>query len=873
MDFKYKVTVIVPVYNVEEYLRGCLDSLVNQTISHDKMEVLLINDGSTDNSLAICNEYAEKYSFFKVFSKENEGLSATRNYGIKRAQGKYMIYLDSDDTFTPETLYEITRFFDSVYDKVDVVTYLIQPYRNGEKMKIHYRYAYLKESGVYPLDLYPYVTQTTINICVKNMGDDNLLFNTDPNFRHEDQAYCSELLKAKRCIGYCNKGEYQYNRSNESSIVSTYFQAYYLFEPTIKYFEDLFNSFEGEIPPYYQTMFFHDVRWKLRDNILLPYHYEEDEYKVALSRIKALLDRVDNDVIMSYPAADNYQKLFWLRMKSNDDTCPIISWNKIELYSGGKKLYSRKNIEIFLKRILVKNNTIKIVGYFKSPFFSYIQNVKLYAKKNGRFYELDKVESSASYHKSNEKTEKFFQLVYETEIVDLTTIEFVVELEGLQLPTVYYNCNTTPFFENHTKEYAIDGISIKQVKNGFICKPIVDPEEIADSITAISERVDYSFKKIRDKYLSLPKKRVWLYYDNYTVEKDNGYYQFMNDARKKDGIERYYILSNFSYDVSKFFPPDLLPNVIEFGTPEHQMMYLMAEKILTSFIESESLSPFELSEQYQINDIFNAELIYLQHGVLHAHLPWYYTPNGVSVDKVVISTPFEIDNFSTNYGFNKSDLIPVGMPRYKYIDRSAENPKNRILFAPSWRSYLIGKILQGNAVREGNDSRLLSSNYYKNLMKFLSSRKLNDSLEKHNIDLDLKLHPNFLKVYKHLINIESKRIHLAPANVDLTQYSLFITDFSSYSFDYAYLSRAMMYYVPDYMEFKSGMNRYRKLDLPFEKAFGNLTTYPEAAVDEVIRIIENDFIPDPVFKERMDNFYLPMDDCEEKIYKYLLEET
>ena len=123
MDFQYKVTVIVPVYNVEEYLRSCLDSLVAQTIDHSQMEVLLINDGSTDNSLAICREYEIIYGFFKVFSQENAGVSSARNVGINNAKGKYIMFLDADDMFSADTVKSVTEVFDEYYDDVDVVTY------------------------------------------------------------------------------------------------------------------------------------------------------------------------------------------------------------------------------------------------------------------------------------------------------------------------------------------------------------------------------------------------------------------------------------------------------------------------------------------------------------------------------------------------------------------------------------------------------------------------------------------------------------------------------------------------------------------------------------------------------------------------------
>lgn len=89
------ISIIVPVYNVESYLKRCVDSLLSQTIHN--YEILLIDDGSTDESGYICDIYSKKYSFVKTFHKENGGLSDARNYGIDRASGAYLTFVDSDD--------------------------------------------------------------------------------------------------------------------------------------------------------------------------------------------------------------------------------------------------------------------------------------------------------------------------------------------------------------------------------------------------------------------------------------------------------------------------------------------------------------------------------------------------------------------------------------------------------------------------------------------------------------------------------------------------------------------------------------------------------------------------------------------------------
>ena len=91
-----KVSVIVPVYNVEKYLRKCLDSLVNQTL--DDIEILVINDGSPDQSQMIIEEYQRNYSFLKGYMKKNGGLADARNFGLQYAKGKYIGFIDSDDS-------------------------------------------------------------------------------------------------------------------------------------------------------------------------------------------------------------------------------------------------------------------------------------------------------------------------------------------------------------------------------------------------------------------------------------------------------------------------------------------------------------------------------------------------------------------------------------------------------------------------------------------------------------------------------------------------------------------------------------------------------------------------------------------------------
>ncbi len=98
------ISVIVPIYKTEQYLRACIDSITRQT--YKNLEIILVNDGSPDNSRMICEEYATKDSRIKVINRPNGGLSAARNSGLEHAMGEYIAFVDSDDIIEP-TMYEI----------------------------------------------------------------------------------------------------------------------------------------------------------------------------------------------------------------------------------------------------------------------------------------------------------------------------------------------------------------------------------------------------------------------------------------------------------------------------------------------------------------------------------------------------------------------------------------------------------------------------------------------------------------------------------------------------------------------------------------------------------------------------------------------
>ncbi len=209
-----KVSIIVPVYNVEEYLEKCLDSLVNQTLQD--IEIIVVNDGSPDNSQQIIDAYIEKYpDKIKGFIKENGGLSDARNYGITKASADYIGFVDSDDYIELdmyEKLYE--KAIQGRYDMVDS-SYFIE---SNTMSKI---------TGILPESFTKsqYIERFIVCFCTKLIHK-KLLENVGkiPIMWHEDVAYIPCIASYAKNIGYVNKPLYHYY-TRENSISNSVFNS------------------------------------------------------------------------------------------------------------------------------------------------------------------------------------------------------------------------------------------------------------------------------------------------------------------------------------------------------------------------------------------------------------------------------------------------------------------------------------------------------------------------------------------------------------------------------------------------------------------------------------------------------------------------
>ncbi len=209
-----EISIIVPVYKVENYLRACVDSILNQTF--EDYELILIDDGSPDRCGEICDEYVEKDARIKVIHQKNGGLSAARNAGMKIAKGYYVSFIDSDDVVAG-------NYFQVLYDNLkreeaDISCCTMKEFADNCEFDYNDYSSVCLSGKDAVLSQYGYSTQKNVSVSAWGKLYRRELFNgiSFPKGKiHEDQAVVPIVLSKAEKVVLCESALYGYRASNE----------------------------------------------------------------------------------------------------------------------------------------------------------------------------------------------------------------------------------------------------------------------------------------------------------------------------------------------------------------------------------------------------------------------------------------------------------------------------------------------------------------------------------------------------------------------------------------------------------------------------------------------------------------------------------
>ena len=277
------ISVVIPVYNVEEYLDRCIESVINQT--YKNLEIIIVDVGSTDNSGNLCDKWANVDSRIKVYHKENAGLSSARNFGIKKSTGEYIAFLDSDDFLNLSFYEKLLNYLKK--SKSSIVISGVMSFSNINEIKKHNQEEFNLEI-LEGLDKFKYLEKGKVldTVLASNKLYRKELFKEIhyPEGKiHEDAFIIHYLLDLSKRIVYTNeKLFYYFKRSN--SITSTY-NLKRLDE--IEALKDRLNFFCQDKfinTPYKEFTYISYVGYLIKHYFLLNYH--NDNYSKEIKLIK-----------------------------------------------------------------------------------------------------------------------------------------------------------------------------------------------------------------------------------------------------------------------------------------------------------------------------------------------------------------------------------------------------------------------------------------------------------------------------------------------------------------------------------------------------------------------------------------------------------
>lgn len=340
------VSIIIPVYNKEQYLSQTLDSVINQNF--DSMEIILINDGSKDNSVNICKEYAEKCDKIVFVDQENSGASASRNNGLNIARGKYILIVDADDEIAPGMIEKMVTIAEE--NSLDLVCCNFTTISSNNQED--FVYSYDKNKVLNRDYLIKYIIPNTIGLdnkmsalgyhCSllyrKKMIDDNNIRYDEKQTKEEDKPFIVKCLAVAQSIYFVEDCFYRYIK-RENSLITKYSKRYDNCVKNLNLYESLFSDmydFNSEKKINYNLEIFEEC-------VKFVYLHKEDIVSVKDEIIEMICKPETRKWFMAYKG-DNATRLKAKQFFMND--------NFEAVYKLYKKSFRSFRIKIMIKNIL-----------------------------------------------------------------------------------------------------------------------------------------------------------------------------------------------------------------------------------------------------------------------------------------------------------------------------------------------------------------------------------------------------------------------------------------------------------------------------------------------------------------------------------------
>lgn len=881
--YSYNFSIIMAVYNVEKYLEEAIDSVVKQSLLFEKhVQLILVNDGSLDDSETVCLKYKEKYPNNIIYiKKENGGVSSARNEGLKHVDGKYVNFLDPDDKLSETTFQEVLVFFEKHHDEIDVVSI---PMVFFEAAKGHHILNNKFDNNsriINLLEEHDKIQLSASSAFIKTEELNNYYFNEDMKYA-EDAELLNRIMLNKCALGVVANVRYFYRkRFDESSAIQNGAAKYEWYSQYLDTFSTRIIQYslikKGFVPKYIQYMVMYDIQWRLNtdmfDKVL-----DRQEQVIFKEKLTNILNYIDDDIILAQRNLNIHRKIFALSLKRlrERQKSPWLLFLKDDILFGPNinLIHSLKEQSITIDIMKIVGSMLIIEGNFGSLLHK--DDIEIIAKVEGEMFSVERVKRPTNIlYSLGEIVKDYYGFKVKLPLVHkkkVQYVQFLIKFQEYKIPVkLMFNRNSKINPEIDDSYYSHDKFIVSYSNNELIIVKNKFMSKLKKEIRVL--RSLFSSRGIGAKKAILARtiyhmvnffyrnRTIWIMLDRLEKADDNAEHFFKYCIEQKDKVKKYFVLDKNSKDFKRL---KKIGPVVAYGSYKHKLLHLLSDKIISSHANEYVYNPFFTLEKYY-RDLMNYDYVFLQHGITKDDLSNWLNKYNKNINLFITAARLEYNSIiEGNYNYTKDEVRLTGFPRY---DNLINNDKKQILIMPTWRRSIVNHLDPQTGVIPYNEE-FKKSKYFKMYNRLINDKLLLSKAKEKGYKIVFVPHPN---IAQQLSDFDKNDEVLFPDyyksyQTFFNECSMLVTDYSSVAFDVAYLKKPIVYFQFDENHIDEGYFEYKSM------GFGEVCTDYETLLQSLIRIIDRDCKMEDMYIERVENFYGYTDsnNCK-RVYKEIID--
>ena len=860
---KAKVSVVVVAHNHEDVLKDCLNSIQGQSLTD--IETIIIDNGSSDNSKKIIEEYSNSHKNICFISLELMTKNKARNIGLHEATGEFVAFIDADDILNPSA-YE-NLYNSAIKDDTDIALGNIQLFNGTRKWEHHELKSIIKKDLPTIREFHKH-PELLLNPSIKNMMIKRSLIN-------DNQLQFNELLTEQQDLLFTQQSFICSNKvyvtsdivikvrdlTNSDVIKQT---------STLEFFDNLLVT-QTELINYYNlkniTSHYSHVEKKLWDYYLTSlltkaYYFPSEQYNDLL-RISSDFAKNLSENLMENNTSKISKVFYTIFLNQNPEEFHLLmtllsdrTLQKGAVMIGGKYYHyfakyfpkykeyleiKEFNLHQKIEILSLRGDRLQVGGFAFIEEINNLDSIKelqFKNKSNGQLIKvtLETLERSDLSYLFSKNSINYSDGGYKTTTLELSKIlpdgdyEVFISVKvgdiSLKKPLhIFYFSTKANSKPATTKTHSIvpyfpkKNLHIRIKKTGLLGKLKTKIQKSFRDIVyefglLVLRREWKSFLifylyRLTQRYYR--NKHIWLIGERKDTAQDNSYHLFKYIQKNKIRDNCYYLIDKKAkdYEYIKEFG-----NIVQYGSLKHTLYLLTCDKTINAYSERANMYTHEYLQVLKCHPEWQQnQKILIQHGVIGvSRVNHVLNKNRMGYSLFIVSSDFEKDHIVNEFGYAENEVAVTGLARWDALENTGNG--KTILIMPTWRNW------------NKSTQQLMNSEYFNRYFSLLSNPELHQILEKN--DLNIIFYPHYqTQIYMKDVPDFHKRIKVIRQGEETVQSllkrsDLLITDYSTVSFDFSYMEKPVIFYQFDYKRFY--YEHYNQGPITQDLLFGEVVT-------------------------------------------------